>query len=102
VNEQAVIAYFDYRGDELSPLFEVENRLESAVVAAGVGEFDGNEIAVDRSDGRLYMYGPDAEVLFSVVRPILASADCLCNVRVKLRFGAPEEGTPERTEVVDE
>jgi hypothetical protein len=100
MEEHAVIAYFDYHGDDLGPLFEVEDRLEAAIAQANVGEFDGNEIAVDLSDGSLYMYGPDAEALYCVVRPILASADCLQNVRVKLRFGPPEDGIPERTEVI--
>lgn len=100
MNEHAVIAYFDYHGADLSPLFEVEDRLETAIAEADVGEFDGNEIAVDLSDGSLYMYGPDAEALFAVVRPILASAACLSNLRVKLRFGPPGDGTPERTETI--
>lgn len=100
MEEHAVIAYFEYRGDDLQPLFEVEKRLEAAITEANVGEFDGNEVAVDLSDGSLYMYGPDAEALYSVVRPVLASAECLQNIRIKLRFGPPADGTPERTELI--
>jgi hypothetical protein len=47
------------------------------------------------------MYGPDADALFAVVRPILAGAECLRNTRVILRFGPPEDDTPERVEVLD-
>ena len=100
MNEQAVIAHFDYEGDDLGPLFEVEDLLEVAIAEADVGEFDGNEIAANLSDGSLFMYGPDAEALFAAVRPIIASADCLSNVRVRLRFGPPEDDTPERIEVI--
>ena len=57
--------------------------------------------AVDLSDGSLYMYGPDAEALFAVVRPILAGAECLRNTRVTLRFGPPEDDTLERVEALD-
>ncbi|MFO0958943.1 MAG: hypothetical protein U0800_16210 [Isosphaeraceae bacterium] len=98
VAEQAVIADFDYQGDDLVPLFDLEDQLEEAIDAAGVGEFDGNEMAIDLADGSLYMYGPDAEALYAVVGPILAGAACLQNTRVTLRFGPPEEGVHERVE----
>lgn len=98
MSEQAVIVEFRYAADSLDPLFEVEERLEQAIGQAGVGEFDGNEIATDLSDGRLYMDGPDAEALFRVVRPILAKATCFRHASATLRFGPPEDGVPERTE----
>lgn len=100
MEKHAVIAHFDYAADSIDPLFRLENELEAAIIAAGVGEFDGNEIAVDLSDGSLYMYGPDAEALFAVVRPILANAECLRNTRVTLRFGPPVDGVLERVETV--
>jgi hypothetical protein len=77
VEQHAVIAHFDYAADSLDALYEREKESEAAINAAGVGEFDGNEIAVDLSDGSLYMYGPETEALFTVVRPILAGAECL-------------------------
>jgi hypothetical protein len=101
VEQHAVIANFDYAADSLDDLFAVEEQLEAAINAAGVGELDGNEIAVDLSDGSLYMYGTDAEALFAVVRPILEGAECLRNTRVTLRFGPPEDSTPERVEMLD-
>jgi hypothetical protein len=100
LDQHAVIAHFDYAAGSLDALYEVEEQLEAAINAAGVGEFDGNEIAVDLSDGSLYMYGPDAEALFAVVRPVLAGAACLRNARVTLRFGPPEDDVPERVEVL--
>jgi len=57
-DKHAIIAYFEYGQTDLEPLFEVERHLEAAIDKAGVGEFDGNEIAVDGTDGSLYMYGP--------------------------------------------
>ena len=61
-SEQAVIVQFRYGSTDLSRLHALEDRLESVIKASGVGEYDGHEIAVDGSDGVLYMYGPDAEV----------------------------------------
>jgi len=94
-DEHAVIVSFDYGQTDLDALFEVEEHLRSAIEVAGVGEFDGNDIAVDGSDGHLYMYGPDADRLFEVVRPILQEADCLTNMRAQLRYGPPKDGVRE-------
>lgn len=93
--EHAVLVLFAYGSTELSPLFALEERLETAIATAGVGELDGNEIATDGSDGTLYMYGSDADALFAVVRPVLESTDFMRGARVRLRYGPPAEGVRE-------
>ena len=95
--EHAVIVSFGYGGStDLEPLFALEQELESAIVAAGVGEYDGNEVAVDGSDGTLYMYGPNADALLAVVKPALESCPFMKGAVVRLRYGPPGEGVPER------
>jgi hypothetical protein len=101
MEEHAVIVHFDYAADSLDPLHDLEEQLEAAIAEAGVGEFDGNEIAVDLSDGSLYMYGPDADALFTVAGPLLAAAGCLRNARATLRYGPPEDGVRERVVAID-
>jgi hypothetical protein len=93
--EHAVLVQFGYGTTDLSRLFSLEERLEAAIAAAGVGAFDGNEIATDGSDGTLYMYGPDADALFAVVRPALEATDFMRGARVRLRYGPPEDGIRE-------
>jgi len=88
VTEQAVIVHFEYGKPDWTPFFEFEKTLETSIAATGVGEYDGNELAVDGSNGTLYMYGPDADKLFDVVKPHLASSKLLKNVEVTLRYGA--------------
>jgi hypothetical protein len=95
--EHSVIVTFTYADQSPKPLFSLEDRLREAIDAAGVGEFDGNELASDLSDGTMYMYGPDAEALFHVVRPLLAEATCFRTAAATLRFGPPADGVPERT-----
>lgn len=97
MEEQAVIVEFEYAADSLNPLFDLEEQLEAAVAEAGVGEYDGHEIAVDLSDGTLYHYGPDAEALFAIVSPLLKSAGCFKAAKATLRFGPPEDGVRERS-----
>jgi hypothetical protein len=102
MEEHAVIVRFDYAAESLDPLHDLEEQLESAIVSAGVGEFDGNEIAAGLSDGSLYMYGPDADALFAVVRPLLVAAHCLRNARVTLRYGPPQDDVHERLELLND
>ncbi len=99
--EHAVIVHFAYGSTDLSPLFELEDKLEHAIDSAAVGEFDGNEIAADGNDGRLYMYGPDGDVLFKVVRPLLESADFMKGARVVIRYGPPADGVRESEIILD-
>ncbi|HEX7862875.1 MAG TPA: hypothetical protein VF773_21260 [Verrucomicrobiae bacterium] len=96
MSEHAVIVRFDYRQTDLSPLFELEDQLIAAIESADAGEFDGNEVATDGSDGTLNMYGPDADRLFEAVRPVLAAATCIRNAVATIRYGPPEDGVKER------
>ena len=96
MSEHAVIVRFDYGQTDLSPLNQLEDTLTAAIESAAVGEFDGNEIAVDGSDGTFYMYGPNADRLFEVVRPVLASATCIRNAVATIRYVPPEDGVEEK------
>jgi hypothetical protein len=97
MSEQAVIVQFNYGQTDLNPLYELEDALIAAIEAADAGEFDGNEVAMDGSDGSLYMYGPDADKLFEAVRPVLAAATCIKNAVATIRYGPPEDGVREKT-----
>jgi len=96
--EQAVIVNFDYGSKDWNQFFAFEKGFESAVNASGLGDYDGNELAVDGSDGSMYMYGPDADRLFAFVRPRLEAAAFLKHVRVTLRYGSVDD--PKAREVV--
>lgn len=89
--EQALIARFKYGQHDLEPLFALEDRLSAAIELANVGEFDGNEIATDLSDGTLYMYGPDADALFTVVLPILKATAFLSGAEIVRRYGDAQD-----------
>lgn len=51
MSEHAVIINFQYGSTDFDPLFSLEDEIEKAIESNGVGEFDGDEIAVDGSDG---------------------------------------------------
>ena len=93
--EHAVIVHFTYGSTDLSRLFELENKLEAAIEEAKIGEYDGNDVAVDGSDGYLYMYGTNADALFEVIRPILEATEFMKGAKAKLRYGPPADGVRE-------
>lgn len=94
-SEHAVIIHFEYGIQGLDSLFDLEEKLEKVIKDNKAGEYDGHEIATDYSDGFIYMYGPNAETLFKVVKPTLESTYFMKGAKAKLRFGPPKDGVTE-------
>ena len=95
IEEHSVIVQFTYYKEDLAPLHRLEEQLEKVVNKTGVGEYDGHEIAVDLSDGALFMYGPNAENLFKAVKPILEQTDFTKGAIATLMFGGHGSGAKE-------
>jgi hypothetical protein len=57
---------------------------------SGIGEYDGNEMATDLSDGSIYMYGLNADSLFDVANPILATVTFMKGAKAIKRYGLPK------------
>jgi hypothetical protein len=91
--DQAVLVHFEYGHKDWSQFFAFEKTLEEAITSSGAGDYDGNELAVDGSDGDMYMYGPDADKLYAVVKPRLEAATFLKNVVVTLRYGSVDDSS---------
>ena len=99
--EQAVIVHFTYGSTDLKLLFALEDRLESVLAGTDVGEYDGNEIATDGSDGFLFLYGPDADLLFKTIEPVLRATPFMQGAKVTKRYGPPEDGVKESDVVIE-
>lgn len=69
-------------------LANLEDELTEAIESAGVGEFDGNLLG--EGEAILYMYGPDAEVLYAAIRPVLLAYPLCQGARVEIHPGGPE------------
>ena len=87
----SVIVYFQYNKDGLAQLNQLESRLEKIIALKKVGVYEGHEIAIDNSDGFLFMYGYNAETLFKAVKPTLESVDFMKGAIANLRFGPLDE-----------
>ena len=71
--DHAVLVHFPLSDDEFgseaerATLGDLGDRLADVVARAGVGEFDGDEFG--NGEAVLYLYGPDAELLWQAVEP---------------------------------
>ena len=86
--KQAVIVEFHYGMDELDALHDLAMELISITEKEGVGIYDGHETNMDGTDGTLFMYGDNAEVLFKSVKSTLDRIDFLKGATAHLIFGS--------------
>jgi hypothetical protein len=91
-NDEAVLIFLDGRGlddavYQANDLSTLEDLLIQQIEQDGIGELDGHESGPTQTT--IYLYGPDAEELFSRVQPILASYPLCQNGRAIIRQGGP-------------
>jgi hypothetical protein len=87
--EQSVIVFFfHYEYEELDELFALDERLARVLSENSLGRYDGHEIAMEGTDGSIYMYGPSAEKIFIAVKPILQETDFMRGAIASLSFGS--------------
>lgn len=97
--EQAVIVSFHNNREDWADFFDLEAEIANAVDAKGVGLYDGNELATNYQDGRMYLYGPDADKLFAIVSPYLRTTKAVKEIEVLLRYGHADDENA-RTSVI--
>ena len=83
----AVIIHFNHGLDKLEEIHELEKKLSLIIENNHLGFYDGHELAMDNSDGFLYMYGKNAETLFKAVLPALKKHPLMQGATVHLQFG---------------
>ena len=94
--DHSVIVHFSkYLSEELEDLHNLELKLIKLIDESGLGMYDGHEIAMDDTDGTLYMYGTNAESLFKLVLPTLQETDFLKGAIATLRFRSYDEEASE-------
>lgn len=98
--EHDVVIHFKYGSSDLQSLFEMEERIDRAIVDAEVGVLGGNEVATDCSNGFLFLHGPNADRLYEVIKPILEEVPFMHGAKVTLRYGPSASGVAETSIVV--
>ena len=95
--EHLVMVSFDYGLENLDALNSLSTRLDTILKKEAAGMPDRNEMATDLSDGLLFMYGHNAEILFRIIPPALMKTPFMAGATATLRFGPVGEDTPEIT-----
>lgn len=93
--EDSVIIHFNYGIGRMDELYELRDKLEKEIEKKNLGEYDGHEIAIDYSDGYLFMYGPNAEKLFNGIKDILDKTNFMKGAKAKLRFESIDDHAKE-------
>jgi hypothetical protein len=81
---------------ERQALAALADELDQAVTAAGVGEYDGDEIG--GGECILFFCGPDVDALQTVLAPLLKRSP-LCRGGHLVRLVVGADGTPERQRI---
>lgn len=90
VEDQAILVYIN--SENLEGSIPVQEKLFELLENEDLGMFDGNEVGGGQLI--LFLYGPDAELLFKHIEPTLR-ADAFCHgAKVIIRWGGP--GAPQR------
>ena len=86
--EQSVIISFSYGIDSLDPLHQLGDRLSYLLDQGNEGYYDGHELAMDNSDGTIFLYGKNAERLYKLIEPLLDKVDWMDGAHISLTFGS--------------
>ena len=71
--------------EERESIYGLSHRLEEQIDAQRVGEFDGDEFGEGQCT--LFMYGPNADALYSAIEPILRESPLSMGGHIVKRYG---------------
>ena len=103
MDEQAVMVHLRLSDDgfgsddDRAAILALEDALDEAVSSTSVGEFDGDEFG--EGECILFLYGPDADRLFSVIKPLLESTAIASGGYAVKRYGEPDDPDAETVRV---
>lgn len=95
-SQQELEIRFEYGSTNFQFVYALGDQIQLAVSEAQVGEYDGHALPADGSEGRYFVFGPDAEVIFRVIQPVLEASSLMRGATVTLWFGSPGWRTPKR------
>lgn len=89
--EHAVLIHIPAPKDESDQigLDQIENPLIAALERSGTGEWDGHEIDLQTGEAVIYLYGPDADRLYTAIEPTLRDAPIPPGSYAVKRYGEP-------------
>lgn len=83
LQDTVIISFGRFNG--IDEIHKVDIRLFENIPEE-IGLYDGHEVNMDDTDGRLFAYGKNAEALFKVMKPLLSEFEFLKDANVYLEF----------------
>ncbi len=83
--EQAVLVHIG--NEDLEGSIPLQETLHELLESSAAGMYDGNEVG--EGELVLFMYGPDAEILFKHIEPTLRADEFCKGAKVVIRWGGP-------------
>ncbi len=94
--EYSIIIEFRYGIEEDEPFFDLCTKIHERMEKGDAhGNYDGNEIAMDNFDARLYFYTDDPQQTLSQIDDILKEYKFLIGARIHIRQGMNENSYTE-------
>ena len=92
-----VSIYFKYGRKDMEAFYDMEDKLAKVIDESQTGQYDWHEMAEDYTEGSMSMYGPDADALFKIIKPVLEMTDFMQGATAILRYGEEGDDTRELT-----
>ena len=83
LQDEVIISFGRFNG--IDEIHKVDIKLFEQI-PEDIGIYDGHEVNMDDTDGRLFAYGKNAEALFKVMKPLLNEFKFLKDADVYLEF----------------
>jgi len=95
-DEYSIIIEFRYGIEEDEPFLELCDKLHERMEKEDApGSYDGNEIAIDNFDARLYFFTDNPQAMLTFIDDILNECNFLIGARINIRHGKSENAFTE-------
>lgn len=95
-DEYSIIIEFRYGIEEDEPFFELCDKLHERMEKEDApGSYDGNEIAIDNFDARLYFFTDNPQAMLTFIDDILNECNFLIGARINIHHGKNENAFTE-------
>lgn len=94
---QHVVLYFRHDIRDIIPFHDAVGQLRRLVSDTEIGEYLGDDMAIDGGDAEAVFSGADADLLYQTISPVLKELPFLQGAKVTLVYGPLNSGATERT-----
>lgn len=90
-----LVIYFSHGIRDIILYSDFISKYRSAIAACGIGEYLGDDMAIDGGDAEGVFAGPSSKKLFEFIKQDLCALRFMKGAKVTLVFGDLDEGSPQ-------